>query len=767
MTASNTHIRIKRSSANTSPDALQAGELAYSYLSNTAFIGTADGLGVLKLGGAAYTAIIDAATSASTSNTLVLRDIDGSFSANVITANNISVSGGDINVSTVHATTIYGALGTATGVSEGTWGSSTQVPVLDIAANGLITSVTTANISTTMGFTDGTTTETLNLIDGTLSVLGANGITSAVTANTITISVDDTILRANAESAGIQHISTDLEISGNLTVQGTTTYINTAINQTSDSLIELAANNTVGDVLDIGFYGKHEQGGQTVATGLVRNAGSSDYYLFDNIALGDQTDLTSNLITQGSMSANGASLYAKQFMAAQGNGTNGFSFTGDGGLDTGMFSPADGELQFYSNAQQIFTANTDVVYFERDLKLKSSGTFNNPANSSGDGSGYSTLELRPDTTLITDQYIVVDPTSPNHIHLRAGGAINSSNAELFIGGENNFVKVSDSAENVVIKSNTNNNWTFANNGTLTLPNGTTISDVDSGFFVDSLREDATANDIVYYNTTTKEMTYGTLADIRADVLSNGAFAWTISGTDGSLTSNVGTQIAASANSTVIGTNIDTTNGNSGRVAIGDYAGATSQAVNAVAIGNSAGYNAQSEGAVAIGYGAGNITQGFKAVAIGQGAGNNNQGGWSTAVGLNAGNTGQGTSAVAVGHRAGGTDQGTHAVAVGVNSGQNTQGQGAVALGYRAGYGGTTSQGQYAIAIGAFAAEESQVDYSIVMNASGSPLNATNTGLYINPIRYVDTQDSTYDGIAFYNASTKEMTYSYILDGGDF
>ena len=63
---------------------------------------------------------------------------------------------------------------------------------------------------------------------------------------------------------------------------------------------------------------------------------------------------------------------------------------------------------------------------------------------SGDGNGYSTLELVPDSDLyVNDQYIIVDPTAPSHIHLRAGGTQDGSNAELFLGGEDNHVRVVD------------------------------------------------------------------------------------------------------------------------------------------------------------------------------------------------------------------------------------------------------------------------------------------------------------------------------------
>ena len=69
---------------------------------------------------------------------------------------------------------------------------------------------------------------------------------------------------------------------------------------------------------------------------------------------------------------------------------------------------------------------------------------NTVANSSGDGNGYTTLELIPDENLTsTDQYVIIDPTAPSHIHIRAGGAQDDSNADLFLGGERDYVRVSD------------------------------------------------------------------------------------------------------------------------------------------------------------------------------------------------------------------------------------------------------------------------------------------------------------------------------------
>lgn len=77
----NTVIQILRSYANTTPPALLDGELAYSFVSNTAFIGDRYG-DIITIGGEYYTKIVDSATREDIANTIVLRDENGA--ANLI-----------------------------------------------------------------------------------------------------------------------------------------------------------------------------------------------------------------------------------------------------------------------------------------------------------------------------------------------------------------------------------------------------------------------------------------------------------------------------------------------------------------------------------------------------------------------------------------------------------------------------------------------------------------------------------------------------------
>lgn len=111
-------------------------------------------------------------------------------------------------------------------------------------------------------------------------------------------------------------------------------------------------------------------------------------------------------------------------------------------------------------------------------KVLNKGTFYGGDADSGDGLGYDSIKLVPDESLRrggSQQYLIIEPTggSPGHVHIRAGGTIDNSGADLFLGGEKNHVKVSDTLDNVVISTDDNNSgtkqWTFAGNGTLTFP----------------------------------------------------------------------------------------------------------------------------------------------------------------------------------------------------------------------------------------------------------------------------------------------------------
>lgn len=127
-------------------------------------------------------------------------------------------------------------------------------------------------------------------------------------------------------------ISGDVVITGNLVINGTTTTVNTSTIAVTDSLLKLANNNTVGDSVDIGFYGPANTGTITYQ-GLVRQAGGN-FFLFKGLT----QDPSGNTLPSGSATiANTATIRANvtggiisglyQPIAIADGGTNNTSFT--------------------------------------------------------------------------------------------------------------------------------------------------------------------------------------------------------------------------------------------------------------------------------------------------------------------------------------------------------------------------------------------------------------------------------------------------------
>jgi hypothetical protein len=143
-------------------------------------------------------------------------------------------------------------------------------------------------------------------------------------------------------------------VTGNLTVNGTSTTVNSTTTSVTDSMIELANSNTSSDTLDIGIYGNYDDGlsdgGASEYTGLFRDASDSTWKLFDGLETEPTTtvntagtgyakaalevgDLTCTTLT-ATNSLTGASITyptsdgtAGQFLQTDGSGTLSFSST--------------------------------------------------------------------------------------------------------------------------------------------------------------------------------------------------------------------------------------------------------------------------------------------------------------------------------------------------------------------------------------------------------------------------------------------------------
>ena len=362
--------------------------------------------------------------------------------------------------------------------NPGTFGSSTQIPTFTVGANGRITGVTTNTISTSFTVTDGTHSNTVNG-GSTLTLTNGGGVTATVNpaTETVTFGVDNTILRSNTITTSPQIISGDLSISGNLIVTGTQSIINTAIVQVNDSMIELAANNNVGDVIDIGFYGVANNGTTQFATGLVRDAGSKNYYLFSNVAAGSISSantIANNLFTQSNTATLFTNINAFQVTGNQANVTNAtigtLNLTNTLGLASGGTN---------SNAGAFTTAGQRVVYNGTSLVSQA-----NTGTSTVTGTAAQTL-----TALAINNYGEVTGSTFTNIAIPASQLTNGTTGSGFVvlntspsfGGTVNFANANVVGLNVTTINVTSINVSSVQANSINIG---TLTYVASGAFVE-------------------------------------------------------------------------------------------------------------------------------------------------------------------------------------------------------------------------------------------------------------------------------------------
>ena len=138
----------------------------------------------------------------------------------------------------------------------GSYGSGTAIPVIAVDAKGRITSVSTASI--TAGFSVAADSGTTDAIANgeTLTIEGGTNIDTTVSGNKVSIAIQDaptlndltvtgTFTSDDITSATV-NVSGDAVITGNLTVQGTQTTVNSTTVSTADPIVRVNSAGTAG-----------------------------------------------------------------------------------------------------------------------------------------------------------------------------------------------------------------------------------------------------------------------------------------------------------------------------------------------------------------------------------------------------------------------------------------------------------------------------------------------------------------------------------------
>ena len=183
----------------------------------------------------------------------------------------------DIVVSGSGSETAAVTLGlSTTGVTAGTYGSSTQIPTFTVDSRGRLTAAGSASVGAALTVAGDSGTETINFLNENLTIAGGTNLTSSASSNTVTINLDDNISLTSVVASGVVTaaqfktgaagsaigISTDtisgpaiinidpaglgdntgtVVIKGNLQIDGTTTTVNSTTVTVDDKNLLLAS----------------------------------------------------------------------------------------------------------------------------------------------------------------------------------------------------------------------------------------------------------------------------------------------------------------------------------------------------------------------------------------------------------------------------------------------------------------------------------------------------------------------------------------------
>ena len=256
--------------------------------------------------------VVTGATSITSTSLVGALTGNASTATKWATARNLSLTGdGTATLSSVDGTAAVSAALTLATVNSnvGTFGSATAIPVLTVNAKGLVTAASTATIATTLNITGDTGSDGVSLLTETLDFEGGTGVTTVASDDKVTFSIGQAVgttdnvtfnnvtvngvLNSDDITATTMTASGHVVVQGNLTVNGTTTTVNSNTVAIGDSIMGLNNDETGTPSENAGI--EIERGTSTNVS-LLWNEGTDYWQINDG-------STTSKIMTAGNFAA--------------------------------------------------------------------------------------------------------------------------------------------------------------------------------------------------------------------------------------------------------------------------------------------------------------------------------------------------------------------------------------------------------------------------------------------------------------------------------